>query len=236
MGAPAPRPALLKAPAASLAQTLREVYRLLYSHYGPQHWWPGDGPFEIMVGAVLTQSVNWGNVERAIANLKQAQALSPSALRTLPLSELSLLIRPVGFHRVKALKLRALGEFLKEFDDDTAQLFALDTMELRARLLAVYGIGEETADSIALYAAGKPLFVIDAYTRRILERLADLSALSYHSLQRLFMEHLPPEPALFNEYHALLVRHGKETCRQKPRCPLCPLNQVCPSPQHHPTE
>lgn len=210
------------------AKLLREVYNRLYRCYGPQHWWPGETPFEVMVGAVLTQSVNWGNVERAIQNLKAAGALAPAALRSLPAEELAHLVRPAGFYQAKARKLKALARFLWEFGDDLDRLFALELPRLRERLLAVYGLGPESADSILLYAGRKPVFVIDAYTRRIAGRLGLASpAASYQALQKLFMENLSPEEGLFNEYHALLVRHGKETCRPTPRCPQCCLREIC---------
>ncbi|MEE9202835.1 MAG: hypothetical protein V3U31_06555 [Dehalococcoidia bacterium] len=216
----------------SVAETLREVYDRLLARFGPQHWWPGDTPWEVMVGAVLTQSVSWGNVERAIDNLKAASALSPHALRRLPIEELARLIRPTAYYNTKARKLKALVQLTGSAGDDLGRLFSGDTSELRDRLLGVYGIGEETADSILLYAAGRPVFVIDAYTRRILGRmeLARPTA-PYQELQRLFTDHLSADAALYNEYHALLVHLGKEVCR-KPACggPTCPLSDMCPYP------
>jgi endonuclease-3 related protein len=203
----------------------------MLARFGPQHWWPGDTPWEVMVGAVLTQSVSWANVERAIGNLKAAGALSPPALRQLPLEELARLIRPTVYYNTKARKLRALALLAGSAGDDLQRLFSGDTSELRDRLLAVYGIGEETADSILLYAAGRPAFVIDAYTRRILGRLGLAQPTApYRELQRLFADHLSADTALYNEYHALLVRLGKEVCRKVPLCPTCPLNDMCPYP------
>jgi len=209
---------------------LEDIYRRLFERYGPQHWWPGEEPFEVMVGAVLTQSAAWANVERAIANLKAAGALNPPTLHQLPLPDLARLIRPSGYFNAKALKLKALVEWLGETcGDDLDRLFGRDIAQLRRELLAVYGIGEETADSILLYAANKPIFVIDAYTHRILHRLglAD-DKQSYASLQELFMASLPHEVGLFNEYHALLVRHGKSTCKRRNlACAGCCLSDIC---------
>lgn len=210
---------------------LREIYDRLLGCYGPQHWWPGDSPFEVMVGAILTQSAAWGNVEKALANLKGAGSLSAAALRQLNLPQLARLIRPSGYYNAKAQKLKALAQFLEAFDDDLARLFSLETGELRRRLLSVHGIGEETADSIILYAAAKPTFVVDAYTRRILERLGlGPASTSYAAFQAFFQASLPQEAQLFNEYHALLVRHGKEACRKLPRCPVCCLRDICAYP------
>ncbi len=209
---------------------LLEIYHHLLDRYGPQHWWPADDPFEVIVGAILTQSAAWANVEQALSNLKAATLLTPAALRHLPLDRLVTLIRPGGYYNAKATKLKAFVERLgARHGDDLGQLFALDIANLRQELLSIHGIGEETADSIILYAARKPVFVIDAYTRRIMGRLGLApESDSYSALQRLFAENLPQEEGLFNEYHALLVRHAKEVCRKSPRCPLCCLRSICP--------
>jgi endonuclease-3 related protein len=197
--------------------------------YGPQHWWPADEPFEVMVGAILTQSAAWVNVEKAINNLKNARVLSPQALRRLSLNELANLIRPCGYFNAKARKLKALAEWLGQTcSDDLAKMSAISLRKLRSQLLAVHGIGEETADSIILYAANKPIFVIDAYTRRIIDRIGLAPDSSrYSAYQNLFMENLPHRTALFNEYHALLVQHGKKVCRRRPLCPECCLKDTC---------
>ena len=210
---------------------LLEIYHRLLDHYGPQHWWPADEPFEVIIGAILTQSTAWGNVEKAISNLKAEGALSPASLRQLSFKELSRLIYPSGYYQAKARKIKSLVHWLGEhYEDDLQRLFNLDTPLLREELLKVHGIGEETADSIILYAARKPVFVIDAYTRRILSRLGfKPSGNSYTALQKLFMDCLPQDEALFNEYHALLVRHGKETCQKHPLCERCCLKNLCPS-------
>jgi len=214
-----------KAPPAALAA----VFDHLLAAYGPQNWWPARTPFEVMVGAILTQSAAWGNVEKAIRRLEEAGSLSATALRCIGKAELSRLIYSCGYYRAKARKLKALAEFLEETcGDDLEKLFAIEAEELRRQLLAVHGIGPETADSILLYAGGKPSFVIDAYTHRILSRLGLASGKeSYDELKKLFEDNLPAEVPLYNEYHALLVRHGKDFCRQKPLCQGCCLKDMC---------
>jgi len=201
------------------------------AHYGPQHWWPAGEPFEVMVGAILTQSAAWGNVEKAIANLKGAGVLSPQGIRRLPLAELAEIIHPSGYYNAKAKKLKSLAHWLGEnCGDDLSQLFATDTGRLRKQLLSIHGIGPETADSIILYAAGKPVFVIDAYTRRILNRIG-LAPVDngYDAYQAFFMENLPTDVRLFNEYHALLVCLAKDVCRRRqPLCTECCLDDICP--------
>jgi endonuclease-3 related protein len=212
-----------------LRQQLTEVYRLLLDRYGLQQWWPADAPFEVIVGAILTQSAAWGNVEKAISNLKQAGALTPLSLRKLPLDELAELIYPSGYYNAKALKIKSFVERLGDAHQDSLEkLFSLDVPSLRRELLTIHGIGPETADSIILYAAQKPIFVVDAYTRRIVSRLGlSPPRNDYSALQKLFMENLPTEEKLFNEYHALLVRHGKGVCKKVPLCDQCCLRSVC---------
>jgi endonuclease III related protein len=211
-----------------------EVYRRLLQHYGPQHWWPAEEPFEMIIGAILTQSAAWTNVEKAISNLKKAHALSPEALRRLPETELAQLVYPSGYYNVKARKLKAFAEYFgRKYGDSLEKLFRRNTNELRNELLSVYGIGEETADSILLYAAHKPVFVVDAYTRRIASRLGLKPSIDkYEDYQRLFVTALPLDVPLFNEYHALLVRLGKEACRKEPRCADCCLNSGKEKPGH----
>jgi len=218
--------------ACGISQKLQDIYHRLMDCYGQQHWWPAEGPFEMMVGAVLTQGAAWRNVEKAIANLKAAGALSPKVVRRLPLSELATLIRPSGYYNAKALKLKSLAQWLGEFwDDNLDRLLASDIDCLREQLLSVHGIGQETADSIILYAAGKPIFVIDAYTRRIIGRLGLApEESSYAAYQTLLMHSLPTDSSLFQEYHALLVRLAKDVCRRRPLCHECCLNSICPSP------
>jgi endonuclease-3 related protein len=210
-------------------RTLVDIYRRLLDRFGPQHWWPADEPFEVIIGAILTQSAAWGNVEKAIKNLRGAGALSPRALRKLPRAKLAELVYPCGYYNAKALKLKAFALWLgNHYQDDLDELFARDAEDLRRQLLAVHGIGPETADSIILYAAEKPIFVIDAYTRRIMGRLGLAPERdSYAAYQALFMENLPGDAKMFNEYHALLVCLGKNVCRRQPLCADCCLNDIC---------
>lgn len=183
-----------------------------------------------MVGAVLTQSAAWGNVEKAIVNLKSADFLSPDAMRRINILELGRLIYPSGYYNAKAKKLKALVEWLKIYGDDLTILETRDADDLRRELLSVHGIGPETADSILLYALGQPVFVIDTYTRRLFSRLGIVPAKdSYDSWQEFFTTNLSRDTAMYNEYHALIVKHAKEKCRKKPQCPDCRLRPVCPT-------
>jgi endonuclease-3 related protein len=206
---------------------LLEIYDRLVSHFGPSHWWPGESPLEIMVGAILTQNTSWNNVERAIEGLKMNGALSASFLNQVDEVVLSEWIRSTGYYRIKAKRLKNFFRFfISEYQGLTETMQAQPLEHLRHQLLQVNGIGPETADSILLYALGLPIFVVDAYTYRIFSRhrLID-EDISYEDLQAYFMDHLPVEPQLYNEYHALLVRLGKEFCKKKnPRCQECPLN------------
>ncbi len=201
------------------------------ARYGPQYWWPAQEPFEIITGAILTQSAAWGNVEKAISNLKSAGALSPKAIRRLPFAELAMLIHSCGYYNAKALKLKSFAHWLGEsYNDNLSKLFANDTDSLRQQLVSIHGIGPETADSIMLYAAEKPIFVIDAYTHRIISRLGLAPASnSYTAYQTLFMSNLPTDVRLFNEYHALLVCLAKDACRNRPLCQQCCLRNLCQS-------
>jgi len=208
------------------------IHDVLLDHFGPQHWWPGDSPFEVMVGAVLTQNTAWTQVERAIAALKAHHALSATAILALPDAELAALIRPAGYFNVKARRLKALCQFLLEQGVANAPERLSEQAplaELRRRLLAVHGVGEETADSILLYALDLPSFVVDAYTRRSFTRLGIMTGEeSYTSIQSRFHAALPTDCRLFNAFHALLVALGKHYCRPKPRCAACPLLALCP--------
>jgi len=213
----------------STKQALLSIYHQLMAHYGPQYWWPAEEPFEVIVGAILTQSAAWSNVEKAISNLKSARALSPKALRRLPISELATLIHPCGYYNAKAQKLKSFAHWLGEYyDDNLSKLFTNNVDPLRRQLLSIHGVGQETADSIILYAANQPIFVIDAYTRRIMNRigLAPVSN-SYTAYQTFFMNNLPTDARLFNEYHALLVCLAKGVCRNRPLCQQCRLNNIC---------
>ena len=218
-----------------LNRILNDIYWRLFERYGPQHWWPAEEPFEVIVGAILTQSAAWTNVEKAIRNLKNAGKLSPGALRRLPEQELAGLIHPCGYYNTKARKLKAFVKWFGDKYNDSLQiLFNNDIEKTRHQLLNVYGIGEETADSIILYAGNRPVFVIDAYTRRIIGRmgLAPQND-TYSAYQAMFMENLRIDAGMFNEYHALIVRLGKETCRKQPLCQDCCLNLTGEPEGHH---
>lgn len=202
------------------------AFERMLRRFGPRGWWPGETPFEVMVGAILTQNTNWGNVERAIDNLKSEDVLDPEKMLSLSTATLQKLINPAGFFRVKERRLRHFLEFFVErYGGCDRSMAKGDLPVLREELLAVNGIGPETADSILLYSLKKPTFVIDAYTRRILSRHALCAEDdSYDDLQALFMDRLPSDVPLFNEYHALIVETAKVFCRTKPRCEDCPLN------------
>jgi endonuclease-3 related protein len=208
-----------------------EVYDRLLTAFGPQHWWPGRTPFEVMVGAILTQNTSWKNVELAIGNLRASGRLDPFRLRSLPTDELALLIRPSGYYNLKARRLQAfLVFFVDGYRGSASRMGARETRALREELLTVSGIGPETADSILLYALGHAVFVVDAYTRRIFSRLGLVDETSkYQRLQAEFMGALPQDAALYNEYHALIVALGKDVCRPRPHCAVCPLMTLCPA-------
>jgi endonuclease-3 related protein len=209
---------------------LAELYERLRRHRGPAGWWPAETAFEVCVGAILVQNTAWSNVEKALASLRAASRLSYAGLAALGQDELAALIRPSGCYNVKARRLAAFLEFLgREYGGRVEAMAGRDPRVLRGQLLAVPGIGRETADSIALYAAGVPLFVIDAYTRRVFGRLGLVGGdEDYDALQDFFTSELAPDAALFNDYHAQIVLHAKEICRPRPHCGLCPLDFLCP--------
>ena len=215
----------MKKTTSALNKKLTTIYNLLFNHFGPQYWWPGDTPFEIAVGAILTQNTNWGNVEKAITNLKKAKKLNSKSLRNISPAKLASLIRPAGYFNIKADRVKHFVDFLADhYNGSMKKMRAEEPLPLREKLLGVKGIGPETADSILLYALEKPVFVIDAYTKRILSRHKLVSEkAAYHDLQDIFYENLPQDVKLFNEYHALIVMLGKEFCRPKPGCEGCPL-------------
>ena len=207
-------------------EQLSDMYDRLYDHFGPQNWWPGESPFEVMIGAVLTQNTNWNNVEKAIDNLKQAGMLSFEKMASMPTDLLAEYIRPAGYYNVKAVRLKNLFQMIQdEFEGDISLMLQTDTETLRRKLLSVKGIGPETADSILLYAAERPVFVVDAYTYRVLSRHNLIPEdFGYDDIQEYFMDNLDPDTKVFNEFHALLVCVGKEFCKKsKPRCNGCPL-------------
>ncbi|MDE0041593.1 MAG: endonuclease III domain-containing protein [Candidatus Poribacteria bacterium] len=209
---------------------LLKLYDQLRSAYGSQAWWPAETPFEVIVGAILVQSTAWRNVVKAIDNLRRANLLTPSRLGKIPQPELEELVRPSGYFRVKAKKLRAFLTHLEVHHNYRLDsLFAADAFTLREELLSIYGIGNETADSIVLYAAEKPVFVIDSYTHRLLSRLGWVRGkYDYDKLQAIFMDALPHDVRLFNEFHALIDRHSSRICRKTPRCEGCVLLAECP--------
>ncbi len=211
--------------------TLPEVYQRLFTAFGPQNWWPGETPFEVIVGAVLVQNTSWRNVARVIDRLKEGDLLHAATLSALPLEELEELLRPVGYYRVKARRLRnLLAWFTERFDGSVEAMFAIGQAELRRELLSLNGIGPETADSILLYAGGLPSFVIDAYTFRVMARHGWIEhGADYHALKEFFESRMEPDAARFNEFHALFVRVGKDFCRKRePRCGACPLQDLLP--------
>jgi endonuclease-3 related protein len=208
-----------------------QLFDILLTTFGPQHWWPGDTPFEVAVGAVLTQNTTWSNVEKAITSLKAANAMTASSLLALSASDLEQAVWPTGYYRVKARYLRTLAVWVSQrATGDLSSLMSEDAGALRCEILALHGVGRETADSILLYAIGKPAFVVDTYTRRIAARLRLLpDTATYERTQQYFVARLPEDAHLLNEFHALLIRLAKEHCRARPVCLACPLEQCCPS-------
>lgn len=209
-----------------------EIFERLHAAFGPQHWWPGQTPFEVIVGAVLVQNTSWKNVEQAIDNLRDEGVMTVQKLYALPERELAEAIRPAGYFQVKARRLRNLLRLLvQEFDGSLDAMFATDMAMLREQLLRVNGIGPETADAILLYAGNLPTFVVDTYTHRILARHGWIGYdADYHKIKDYFEDSLPQDVELYNEYHALLVRLGKEYCRRTlPKCEGCPLAELLPS-------
>ncbi len=208
-----------------MQELLQDLYEKLWQAFGPQGWWPGETPFEVALGAILTQNTNWQNVARVISDLKTDGSSDPKVLREMPDAELAQRLRPAGYYNLKAHRVKNfLAFFADRYQDSMALMAEEDLKVLRSELLTIKGIGPETADSILLYALHKPTFVVDAYTFRILSR-HDLvvDAIAYEELRQVFMEHLPADVVLFQEYHALLVRLGKEFCRPRPKCAECPL-------------
>lgn len=220
-------------PASATLPILRQYFDALFHAHGQQQWWPARSPFEVIVGAILVQNTSWVNVERAIANLRRAKLLSPPALEKVPRAKLARLIRSSGYFRRKARKLKEFVKFLrKKHRGSLPVMFRSPTAKLREQLLSVHGIGPETADSILLYAGNHPVFVVDAYTRRILQRHGLATGKeSYEEIRGLFEKSLPNDPQLFNEFHALLVHTGKSFCRARaPLCSACPLRPFLARP------
>ena len=213
-------------PAARVRRRLMSIYDALLAYFGPRHWWPGDSPFEVCVGAILTQNTAWSNVRKAIDGLKAAGALSVEGVHGLRVAKLAAIIRSSGYYNQKADRLKRFAATLvDEADGSLDRFFDRDTDALRARLLAMKGVGEETADSILLYAAGRPRFVVDAYTKRVFFRKAMIpEKAGYGEVQAFFERYLPPDVALYNDYHAQIVALGHHFCRPTPLCDACPVN------------
>lgn len=199
---------------------LIDIYETLLKFFSKQDWWPADTKDEVIIGAILTQNTAWSNVEKVIENLKKAGLCTLSALKKTPQDKLQKLIKPAGFYRQKSLYLKEIALFFEDFDEN------IDTITFRKKLLNIKGVGFETADSILLYAFSRPIFVIDAYTKRLVERRKLLNESRYKQLQRFFMENLPQDVELFKEYHALIVKLGKTFCKKVPNCKECPLQCV----------
>jgi endonuclease-3 related protein len=210
------------------SEQIRQIYDCLFKRYGHQHWWPGESRFEIIIGAILTQNTSWGNVEKAIRNLKTAGLLDPDSLHKLEIGNLAQLIRPAGYYNIKAARLMHFIDWL--FERHGGKLENIDkisTATLREELLSTKGIGPETADSIALYAFDRPVFVVDAYTARVAVRHFLVEPCpDYETLQYAFTSALEPDVHLYNEYHALIVRVAKDYCRKQALCPGCPLEHL----------
>jgi endonuclease-3 related protein len=235
--------AVLSDPGSALPVSLEDMpaelmryFRAMSQELGAMHWWPARTPFEVIVGAILTQSTSWGNVERAIANLQAARMLTPSAIVRSRTARLAALVRPSGYFRQKAKKLKAFARFLqREYGGSLKRMFNSPTANLREKLLSVHGIGPETADSILLYAGNHPVFVVDAYTHRIFGRHGITgNKPDYERVRAMFEAALPPDPQLLNEFHALIVNTGKNWCRKSvPRCEQCPLRHLLPQTSPH---
>ena len=219
-----------------LAVRLMDIYDRFYAAYGPQHWWPGDGPFEVIAGAILTQSAAWTNVEMALANMKSAGCWSLESVHLIPQEDLAALVRPSGYFNAKARKLKAFAAHVTvDYQGDLDRFLVKPVVSLREELLSIHGIGEETADDIIVYAAGQPSFVIDTYTRRIMDRMGmtpDAARPKYADYQAVFHDQVPQETKLYNEFHALWDRHAKGACTKlNPRCGGCCLLEICPTGQ-----
>ena len=204
-----------------------EIYKNLYDFYGPQHWWPADDWFEVTVGAILTQNTAWNNVEKSIENLKQRDLLEPEKLSKIKEDDLAQLIRSSGFYNLKSKRLKNFLEWLKKYNYDIDKIKNKSVTSLREELLSIKGIGKETADSILLYAFEMPVFVIDAYTKRMFSRLGLILSREYDEFQNFFEKNLTKDVQLYNEYHALIVKHSKVYCKKMPKCSECFLKEKC---------
>jgi len=214
---------------------LIDIYNKLFSEYGPQSWWPGDGPLDVVIGAILTQSTSWSNVEKAILNLKYSDLWSLESIHNINQDKLAGIIRPSGYFNQKARKLKAFAQHVCErYEGDLEIFLSLELPILRQELLSIYGVGPETADDILVYGASKPSFIVDLYTKRILGRIGVIEAkqeVGYEGYQKLIEDRLPRDVQLYNEFHALLDYHAKYTCKKTPLCTECLLLDVCESGQ-----
>jgi endonuclease-3 related protein len=215
--------------------SLPHLYQILYDHYGHQHWWPGDTPDEIIIGAILTQSVSWSNVVKALDNLSNAGINTLEDIHRTPAEDLAPLIRSSLYYNQKAKKLKAFAQFFHDrFAFDFKQMFTTPLDDLRRLMLSVKGLGPETVDSILLYAGGLPVFVVDAYTVRLLTRLGySNDKLSYNQWQGLICSAIPRDIGLYNDFHAQIVFHCKAFCASRPQCGECPLLKFCPYGSEH---
>lgn len=211
-----------------LQHKLTQMYQILFEHFGHRRWWPGNSPFEVCVGAILTQNTSWKNVEKAITNLKNAGSLNVSILHEMCMDELAILIKPAGYYNIKAKRLKNfITHLVERHQGSLDNMFQADVDELRTELLSINGIGKETADCMILYAANKPIFVIDAYTKRVLERHGIVGQdADYDSMQMIFHRNLKEDVALFNDFHAQFVAVGSRHCRRTPKCVGCPLEKL----------
>lgn len=216
-----------------MKSTFRRYFDLMLAHFGPRGWWPGESAFEVAVGAILTQNTAWTNVEKAIANLKREDLLSPKSILATPNETLEVALKPSGYFRVKAARLRSFCAFLVDRYDGNMERLAMQPLDaLRKELLSVHGIGPETADDILLYACEKPVFVVDAYTRRLLRRHGHVEAdIGYETLRAMCEKYVERDMAVYKEYHALIVWTGKEYCNPRPKCDTCPLKSTLKSGQ-----
>ncbi len=208
---------------------LFDIFQLMSAYYGPLNWWPAETAYEVCIGAILTQNTAWINVEKAISALKSAEMLTQERLIQIEQNELAGLIRPSGFFNIKSVRIKSFVQWLdKRFDGSLEKMFAGDWLELRSELLKVKGVGPETCDAILLYAGHKPSFVVDSYTKRLFHRLGLLDGKEcYEEIRIIFMNSLPADVQVYNEYHAVIVEHCKRFCRKKPACSDCPLKSVC---------
>lgn len=208
-----------------ISNLLLEIYQTFLSHYGDLHWWPADTPYEVMVGAILTQNTSWNNVEKVIGQFEDE--LTPERIKNLPLEELQDLIRPAGFYKQKSQYLKTLTEWFLAYDCDVKRIQSLNLSDVRKELLGIHGVGNETADSILLYAFHFPTFVVDAYTMRLFKRYPLVAGKTYAQVKKLIESQIPADALIYNRFHALIVQNGKDHCKKKALCEGCPLEGSC---------